>query len=92
MKLKKEMKILVSNTIMLYIMQVSGYIFPLLTFPYLTRVLGPEYYAVTTFISATMTYFQLVVDFGFLLSATRDCSFYRDDKQKLQEIFCKKYA
>ena len=87
MKLKKEMKILVSNTIMLYIMQVSGYIFPLLTFPYLTRVLGPEYYAVTTFISATMTYFQLVVDFGFLLSATRDCSFYRDDKQKLQEIF-----
>ncbi|WP_040195666.1 oligosaccharide flippase family protein [Candidatus Soleaferrea massiliensis] len=86
MKVKKEMKTLVSNTVMLYIMQVSGYIFPLLTFPYLTRVLGPEYFGVTTFVSATITYFQLVVDFGFLLSATRDCSLHRDNKQKLQEI------
>lgn len=33
---------LAKNTVMLYVMQISGYVFPLLTFPYLTRVLGAE--------------------------------------------------
>lgn len=81
----KEIRTVFSNTVMLYILQVSGYIFPLLTFPYLTRVLGPGNYGVMTFANSAMTYFQLLVDFGFLLSATRVCSLYRDDKAKLTE-------
>lgn len=81
----KEIRTVFSNTVMLYILQVSGYIFPLLTFPYLTRVLGPGNYGVMAFANSAMTYFQLLVDFGFLLSATRVCSLYRDDKAKLTE-------
>lgn len=83
---RKEIKTVFSNTVMLYIMQVSGYIFPLLTFPYLTRVLGPGNYGIMAFANSAMVYFQLLVDFGFLLSATRVCSLYRDDKKKLTEI------
>ena len=88
MKPSKEDKTLFTNTIMLYIMQISGYLFPLLTFPYLTRVLGSETYGILTASSAVMSYFQLLVDFGFILSATRDCSLFRSDKTKLIQINC----
>ena len=83
---KKELRVLVSNTVMLYIMQVSAYIFPLITFPWLTRALGPEKYGAMNVANAIVTYFQLFVDFGFLLSATRDCSLNRSDPKKLNEI------
>jgi PST family polysaccharide transporter len=82
---RKELGTVFSNTVMLYILQVSGYIFPLLTFPYLTRVLGPGNYGIMTFANSVMVYFQLLVDFGFLLSATRLCSLFRDDKDRLSE-------
>lgn len=83
----KDINTLASNTIMLYIMQISGYIFPLFTFPYLARTLSPEYYGMMTFVTSTMVYFQMLIDFGFILSATKECSIYREDKKKLSEIF-----
>jgi len=79
-------KRLLSNTVFLYIMQISGYIFPLLTFPYLTRVLGPDKFGVVVFSNAVMVYFQLLVDFGFGISAVNECSIHRDDKKKLAHI------
>lgn len=85
-KKKKELKTLFSNTFMLYVMQISAYIFPLLTFPYLTRVLGPEKYGLMTVANAIINYFQLTVDFGFILSATKECSVHRDNKSKLGEL------
>jgi PST family polysaccharide transporter len=84
--MKKEIKTLYNNTVMLYILQISRYIFPLLTFPYLTRVLQPENYGIMTFANGVMVYFQLLVDFGFLQSATNDCSLFRNDKSKLAKI------
>ena len=83
---KKELNKLFSNTFMLYILQISGYIFPLLTFPYLTRVLGTNNYGITVLANAIMIYFQMFVDFGFLISATKECSINRDDKEKLGRI------
>lgn len=83
---KKELRVLFSNTVMLYIMQVSAYLFPLITFPWLTRALGPEKYGVMNVANAIITYFQLVVDFGFILSATRECSLHRNDAKKLEQI------
>jgi len=79
-------KRLLSNTVFLYIMKISGYIFPFLTFPYLTRVLGPDKFGVVAFSNAVMVYFQILVDYGFILSATNICSIYRDDKKKLAHI------
>ena len=73
----KDINTLASNTIMLYIMQISGYIFPLFTFPYLARTLSPEYYGMMTFVTSTMVYFQMLIDFGFILSATKECSIHR---------------
>lgn len=76
---KLKTSLLLKNTIMLYILQFSTYFLSLVTVPYQTRRLGPEVYGVIGVAIAVMTYFQLFMDFGFLLSATEDISKNRDD-------------
>lgn len=71
---------LLKNTIMLYILQFSTYFLSLVTVPYQTRVLGPVVYGYVGVALAVMTYFQLFMDFGFMLSATEDISKNRDDR------------
>lgn len=85
-KIKKEDKTLFVNTLMLYIMMASTFVFPLLTFPYLTRTLGTENYGVVVLSNAVMQYFQLLIDFGFILSGTAICSKERNNKEKLQRV------
>ena len=47
-------------------------LFPFFTFPYLTRVLSIDGYALMAYVKAVMAYMQLWVDFGFILSATKN--------------------
>lgn len=60
-----------SNVIWQYGLQIVKYIFPLITLPYLTRVLLPEGYAVYAYVVSFMTFAQTFVDFGFNLSGTK---------------------
>ncbi len=77
---------LAKNTFFLYMMTVSSYVFPLFTFPYVTRVLGAEKYGVVVFSNAVMQYFQMLFEFGFILSATGEISLSRDDGRRVAEI------
>lgn len=74
------------NTAMLYLMTAAKLIFPLITLPYLTRILSVDNYAVVTYVKACMSYFQLFVDFGFILSAVKDIVDVQGDKDKISEI------
>ena len=73
------------NTIALYAMNIAKMIMPLVTLPYLTRVLSKDCYGVVAYVKAVMQYMQLFVDFGFLYSGVKDIVAVRDDARRLGE-------
>ena len=80
-------KTLLKNTVMLYLLRFSTYFFSFITVPYQTRVMGKEIYGKIGIATALMMYFQLFLDFGFLLSGTEEVAKNREDKNKLCGIF-----
>ena len=86
-QMKASKKVLYQNTVFLYILTFSNQILHLITVPYQTRILGPETYGKIGFASAMMVYFQMIMDFGFIISATEDVSRSRNDSEELSKIF-----
>ena len=74
------------NFIMNAILNASSFIFPLITFPYVSRVLLPvgtgKVAAATSFIA----YFAMVAQLGIPTYGIRACARIRDDKEKLSKI------
>lgn len=83
----KDAKNLFSNFLSLSFLQIAGYVFPILTLPYLARVIGVEKFGEIAFASSVLIYFQTLVDYGFILSAVRDIARCRDDKQAVSVIY-----
>lgn len=82
-----QRKILIENITSLYLLQVSGYIIPLIILPFLVRKLGSETYGLMVFSFSLVQYFIIVTDYGFNLSATRRVAICRSDRRVLSEIF-----
>ncbi|MEE1093884.1 MAG: flippase [Bacteroidales bacterium] len=87
LKQSKDGKTLIANFGYLSLLQVAGYVFPLITMPYLARVIGAEGFGKIAFAAAIMVWFQTIADWGFNYTATRDVAKNRDDKEKVSEIF-----
>ena len=71
----------------LSVLQITNYVIPLITLPYLTRVLGVEVYGKIAFIQGVMAYFMLLTDYGFSWSATRKIAANRTDRKYVSNVF-----
>lgn len=87
LKLTEDKKRLLSNFFSLSALQGVNMILPLITLPYLVRVLGVENFGLVNFALSIIMYFNILVSFGFELSATREISIHRDNNKKISEIF-----
>lgn len=67
-------------------MNIAKMLFPLLTLPYLTRVLSTDCYGSVVYVKSVTTYLQLLVDFGFVLSATKSIVQAREDRARQERI------
>ncbi len=92
MKLPKHLPLgrhgtLMKNTVMLYILTFSQFFLSFIVATYESRILDPVWFGVLGTATAIMTYFQLVIDFGYLLSGTQEVAQNRDEPQKLNQIY-----
>lgn len=71
------------NTVYNVIKSVSGVIYPLITFPYASRVLLMENIGKLNFSNSIVSYFSLIASLGISTYAIRECSRYRNDRKKL---------
>ncbi len=74
------------NTVMLYILTAAKTIFPLIILPFLTRVLSVETYGMVSYVKSLVGYEQIIIDFGFMLSAVKDIVEAKNDENKISYI------
>lgn len=71
------------NFVMNAILTVSSFVFPMITFPYASRVLLVENYGKVTFATSVLTYFAMFAALGIPNYGIRACARVREDKVKL---------
>ena len=77
---------IVDNAVALYIVHFANYLLPLITVPYIVRVLTPSGYGLGAFALSFAGFFGTVADYGFNLTATRAVSVNRDSHQQVSRI------
>lgn len=81
----KNQKSLKINFIMNAILTMSSFIFPLITFPYVSRILLPEGTGKVTFATSVITYFAMIAQLGIPTYGIRACAKVRDNKEELSK-------
>lgn len=73
------------NFIMNAILTVSSVIFPMITFPYYSRILGAEGTGSIGFAISVVAYFTMIASLGVPTYGIRACAKVRDNKEKLSQ-------
>ncbi|MET6989541.1 flippase [Sediminicola arcticus] len=83
----QDNRTLLSSFISLSALQGINLVLPLVILPYLVRILGMELYGLIAFSAAFVYYFQVITDYGFNLTATREIAIHRNNQTKIIEIY-----
>lgn len=76
-----------NNVVYSSILTISGYLFPILTYPYVTRVLGVDKIGICNYVGSIISYGLLFAMMGLGSIAIREIAQVKDDKQKLSQTF-----
>ena len=71
------------NFVMNIILTMSNFIFPLITFPYVSRVLLPDGTGRVSFATSLVSYFAMFAQLGIPTYGIRACAKVRDDRKEL---------
>jgi len=78
---------LVKDSLILFGVQITGYILPMVTLPYLTHVLGPENFGLLALGTALVLYFVILVEFGFGVTGPRQVAIAQADPEQISRIY-----
>lgn len=82
----------VKNFSYLTVMQLFTLLSPLITYPYLLRVIGRELYGSIVFAQTIITYINIFINFGFNLSGTQIISLNRNNPEYISEAVSNIYT
>lgn len=74
------------NFIMNAILTMSSFLFPLITFPYASRVLGAEGIGKVSFAISFVAYFIMIAQLGIPTYGIKMCASVRDDREELTKL------
>jgi polysaccharide transporter, PST family len=77
---------LFQNIIALYGVQGVGYLLPLIVVPYLIHTLRPEGWGILAFVQGFCAFMNILIEYGFDMSATREVARVPNDTQKLSNL------
>lgn len=80
-------KSITKNFIYNMIYQILAIILPLITTPYISRVLGAENIGIYSYTLSIATYFVLFGSLGVALYGQREIAYVQDDKEKRSKVF-----
>jgi O-antigen/teichoic acid export membrane protein len=78
-----DSKRVINNSIALLVMDLSGKVVPLVTFPWIVRALGPESYGKVGFATAVCGFFGLLASPGFTAYGVREAARAEEPPRKL---------
>lgn len=74
------------NYVMNMILTIATILFPIISFPYVSRVLGPDGVGRVSFAMSIVSYFSMIAQLGIPTYGIRECAKLRDDKERLSEF------
>lgn len=77
----------IKNYLYNVIYQVLLLIVPMITVPYIARVLGPDLVGINEYTNSWMTFFLLVGQMGIALYGNREVAYHREKKEERSRIF-----
>jgi polysaccharide transporter, PST family len=84
-KLNKYQNV-ISNLGYLTVLQILNLVLPIISYPYLIITLGDFYYGQIIYVQALVSFLVILINFGFNITATKEISIHRENKEKLNQI------
>ena len=82
----KDGKTVLANFGYLSLLQIANYVFPLITLPYLARVLGVNAFGMLAIGTSVIAYFQTLIDYGFNFSTVKEIARHKNDYAFIEKI------
>jgi len=83
----QEYQKLISNIFFSGVFQLVTFLSPLITTPYLVKIIGIEKFGFVSFVTVFFAYLYSITDYGFNITANREIALNRNSKEKISKIF-----